>query len=122
MGNPYQEEIHYRILRLLSQDRRLSQREMAVEMGVSLGKINYCLKELIHSGFVKISRFKNAQNKALYAYLLTPRGVKEKAEITVRFLQRKITEYEEIEKQIKELAQEAGVKDLSGCGLDELRA
>lgn len=79
---------------------------MATEMGISLGKVNYCLRELAKKGLIKITRFKSAKNKIPYTYILTPRGMKEKAKLTVQFLKIKISEYNEIRRQIKELSGE----------------
>jgi EPS-associated MarR family transcriptional regulator len=75
-------------------------------MGISLGKVNYCLSELAKRGLIDVIRFKSARNKIPYTYVLTPRGMKEKAKLTVNFLKRKVIEYEEIKRQIQELAQE----------------
>ena len=85
---------------------------MAGEMGISLGKFNYCLTELVKKGFVKMDRFRSSANKAAYMYILTPRGLEEKARVTTRFLHRKLAEFEEIKKQIEELAGEIGNPDL----------
>jgi EPS-associated MarR family transcriptional regulator len=100
------EEIHYRILKAIEDDPTLSQRELASQLGVSLGKANYCLKELVKKGLVKAGNFKSNPNKRVYAYLLTPSGMKEKTKITMRFLQRKMGEYEEIKKEIERLRSE----------------
>ena len=99
-------EIRYRLFKLLGDDPNLTQRQMAENMGISLGKFNYCLNELVKKGFVKINRFKSSQNKAAYMYILTPRGLEEKTKITVRFLKRKIQEFEKIKQQIKEISRE----------------
>lgn len=99
-------ETHYRLLKLLESNPNLTQRQMAGEMGVSLGKFNYCLKELVKKGFVKVERFTSSDNKAAYMYLLTPHGIEEKAKVTTRFLQRKMMEFDEIKQQIEELKQE----------------
>ena len=104
--NRLDHEIRYRLLKILSEESRLTQRVMAKKMGISLGKVNYCLSELGKRGFIEIIRFKSAKNKIPYTYILTPRGMEEKARLTVRFLRRKISEYEEIKRQIMELAQE----------------
>ena len=97
-------EIRYRLLKLLENNPNLTQRQMAEKMGLSLGKFNYCLKELAKKGIVKIERFTTSDNKAGYVYLLTPRGINEKARITASFLKRKLDEYKEI-KQESELLQ-----------------
>jgi EPS-associated MarR family transcriptional regulator len=106
MNKPYEQEIRYRLLKILSQESKLTQRDMAKEMGISLGKVNYCLSELAKRGLIDVIRFKSAKNKIPYTYVLTPRGMKEKARLTMNFLKRKVSEYEEIRRQIKELAQE----------------
>jgi EPS-associated MarR family transcriptional regulator len=108
MNNRYEQEIRYRLLKVLSQDSNLSQREMAKRMGISLGKVNYCISELAKKGLIKVNRFKSAKNKIPYTYMLTPIGLEEKARLTVTFLKRKLSEYEEIKRQIKELAGEVG--------------
>ena len=77
-----QPEINYKLLKLLEDRPNLTQREMAREMGISLGKFNYCLKELVKKGLVKVDRFTSSDNKAAYLYLLTPRGIDEKAQVT----------------------------------------
>ena len=97
------QEIHYRILKLLDDDPNLTQRQMAEKMGLSLGKFNYCLKELVKKGFVKIDRFTSSQNKAAYMYILTPHGIEQKAKVTVNFLKRKMNEYEKIKQEIEDL-------------------
>ena len=101
-----QPEINYKLLKLLEEKPNLTQRQMAKEMGVSLGKFNYCLKELVKKGFVKVDRFTSSENKAAYMYLLTPKGIEEKVRVTHGFLQRKLIEFDDIRKQIEELRQE----------------
>ncbi len=107
MNSDYEQEIRSRLLKVLSRNTRLTQREMAKEMGISLGKVNYCLSELARKGFIKINRFKDSHNKFQYLYHLTPRGIEAKAGLTISFLKRKMLEYSEIKRQIKELAREA---------------
>lgn len=99
-------EIRYRLLKLVESNPNLTQRQMAVEMGLSLGKFNYCLKELVKKGLVKVERFTSSSNKAGYMYILTPHGIEQKAKITTAFLCRKMQEYEQIKKEISELRQE----------------
>ena len=106
MNNLYEQEVRYKILKLLTAEANLSQREMAKRMGISLGKTNYVLTELANKGIIKIKRFKSAVNKIPYTYMLTPDGLEEKAKITLAFLKRKLSEYEEIKRQIKEIAKE----------------
>ena len=102
------EESHYRLLRLLDSSPNLTQRELAREMGVSIGKVNYCVNALIEKGWVKARNFRNSNNKLAYAYLLTPRGIEQKAAITVHFLRRKVAEYESLKKEIARLRREVG--------------
>ena len=99
-------EIPYHLLKILESEPNLTQRQMAGEMGISLGKFNYCLKELVKKGFVKMERFTSSDNKAAYMYLLTPQGIEEKSIITMNFLKRKMQEFEEIKQQIDVLKQE----------------
>jgi EPS-associated MarR family transcriptional regulator len=107
MNHLYEQEIRYKLLKLLVTEANLSQREMAKRMGISLGKTNYVLTELANKGIIKIKRFKSAINKIPYTYMLTPEGLEEKAKITLKFLKRKLFEYEKIKRQIKEIASEA---------------
>ncbi|HKK16231.1 MAG TPA: MarR family EPS-associated transcriptional regulator [Gammaproteobacteria bacterium] len=101
-----QEEIHIKVLRILEDKPDISQRDLAVELGISLGKANYCLKALLDKGWIKARNFKNSNNKRAYAYLLTPSGIRQKALITARFLQHKLREYEELETEIELLKNE----------------
>jgi MarR family transcriptional regulator, temperature-dependent positive regulator of motility len=102
------EDTHYQVLKILEQNPQISQRELAGEMGVSLGKVNYCLKALVDKGLVKAKNFKNSANKRAYFYVLTPRGMEAKAKMSVRFLQRKLEEYEALRAEIEELKSELG--------------
>ena len=103
----FEQEIRYKLLKILSEKQTLTQREMAQRVGISLGKMNYCLTELAKKGIIKINRFKTTDNKKkAYAYILTPRGMQEKAGITVSFLKKKIEEYDEIRRQIADLTRE----------------
>ena len=101
------EEVRYRILKLLEPNPQLSQREVARELGISLGKVNYCLRALMGKGWVKAANFKNSRNKSAYMYLLTPRGLEEKARVTARFLQSKMREYEALKVEIEQLRHDA---------------
>lgn len=101
------DEYRYKILKLVSDNPEISQRELAQQLGVSLGRVNYCLKALIEKGLLKASNFRNSKNKLAYMYLLTPHGIEEKAAITVRFLQHKVREYESLQSEIEELRREA---------------
>lgn len=106
------ETTHYGLLKTLEENPGLSQRDLAKRLGVSLGKINYCLNALVAKGSVKINNFRNSDNKLAYAYLLTPSGVEQKARMTVEFLQVKVQEYERLRAEIAELKREARQKGL----------
>jgi EPS-associated MarR family transcriptional regulator len=101
------EEVRYKLLKLLEPNPQLSQREVARELGISLGKVNYCLKALVDRGWIKAANFKNSKNKSAYMYLLTPRGFEEKARVTARFLQSRVQEYEALRAEIEQLRSEA---------------
>jgi EPS-associated MarR family transcriptional regulator len=101
------DEVGYQLLRLLSADPTMSQRNVASALGISLGKTNYCLKSLVRKGWIKATNFKNSRNKAAYMYLLTPRGVEAKANVTMRFLQQKMREYEALRTEIEHIREEA---------------
>jgi EPS-associated MarR family transcriptional regulator len=101
------EETHLRVLRLLESNPAMSQRELAEALGVSLGKTNYCLRALLDKGLIKMRNFRNSQNKAAYAYYLTPAGIRRKAGLTAAFLKRKISEYDSLRDEIELLKTEA---------------
>lgn len=101
------DEYRYRILKLLEADPHASQRKIADELGISLGRVNYCLQALIEKGLVKVNNFRKHTNKQGYLYLLTPRGIEEKARVTARFLRRKLDEYETLKLELQELEREA---------------
>ena len=102
------DEYRYKILKRLEADPEISQRELAGELGISLGRVNFCVQALIEKGLVKAKNFRNSKNKKGYAYFLTPRGIEEKAKITVLFLKIKLAEHEALTKEIKNLREEAG--------------
>lgn len=108
------DEYRYKVLKLLAENPHLSQRELARELGISLGKVNYCVQALIEKGMVKASNFKNSQNKPAYAYLLTPKGMEDKAKVTARFLNRKLAEYEALQAEIELLRKEILVNEGKG--------
>ena len=110
------DEAQYKLLRLIDTRPELTQRELAQEMGVSLGKVNYCINALIDKGWVKARNFRKSNNKLAYAYLLTPRGVQQKGVITLRFLQRKVSEYESLRKEIAALRREVETASRSDAG------
>ena len=95
------EDDHFEILRKIQKKPNTSQRELASELGFSLGKLNYCLKALQKKGFVKIKNFSKNPNKINYLYLLTPKGVAEKTKLTLNFMKRKMKEYDELKKEMK---------------------
>ena len=101
-----QEDTHFRVLRLLQEDPEMSQRELAAAVGVSVGGMHYVLNALIDKGLVKLGNFTAAEDKRRYAYILTLKGISEKAAITRRFLARKIEEYEALKSEIEELQRE----------------
>ena len=100
-------DIHLDLLRKLELNPHYTQRELSREMGVSLGKVNYCMKKLTEKGWVKLTNFSHNPNKIGYAYLLTPSGIEEKSRLTFSFLKRKIVEYEILKKEINELKLES---------------
>ncbi len=104
------QELEYRALKILEQQPDLTQRQLSKELGVSLGKTNYVLKSLIDVGWVKLDNFQRSDNKWGYAYLLTPKGVAEKAAITVRFLNRKKQEYDNLQREIAQLQKEIQIQ------------
>ena len=101
------DETRYRILKLLEAEPHASQRRIAKELGISLGRVNFCLRALIEKGLVKANTFRHNTNKRPYLYLLTPRGIEEKAMVTARFLKRKLAEYESLKRELDELQREA---------------
>lgn len=108
------DEYRYKVLKLLAENPNLSQRDLARELGISLGKVNYCIQALIEKGMVKAGNFKSSQNKQAYAYLLTPKGIEDKARVTARFLNRKLVEYEVLQSEIERLREEV-LLDASGA-------
>lgn len=92
---------HFDVLRKIRDKPELTQRQLAVELGFSLGKINYCLKALKNKGLVKIKNFKNNPNKINYIYVLTPKGIQQKTKLTLEFMKRKMQEYDELKKEIE---------------------
>ena len=101
------EEIHFDLLRRLESNPTYTQRELSKELGVSLGKVNYCIKKLTEKGLIKLMNFSRNPNKAGYVYLLTPKGIEEKSKLTISFLKYKMEEYELLKSEIEQLQQEA---------------
>lgn len=97
------ESIHFQVLRLLEANPSMNQRELARELGVSLGKANYCLKALLDKGLLKMHNFQSSKRKLSYAYLLTPSGIAAKTALTTRFFQRKMIEFEKLKAEIESL-------------------
>ena len=97
------DEIHLDLLQRLEVNPEYTQRELSQELGVSLGKINYCIKKLSQKGFVKLTNFKKNPNKVGYAYFLTPKGLEEKSLLTISFLKIKMEEYEILKEEISKL-------------------
>jgi len=108
------ETTHYSLLKTLEENPGLSQRDLAKRLGVSLGKINFCLNALVEKGSLKINNFRNSDNKLAYAYLLTPQGIESRARMTVEFLKYKVQEYERLRQEIEELQREAKQQSLMG--------
>jgi EPS-associated MarR family transcriptional regulator len=100
-------DVHYKLVRLLEAHPGISQREAARALGISLGKVNYCLHALVRRGWVKVSNFKNSNNKAAYLYVITPRGLRAKAALTLVYLQERVREYEALKLEIEEMRREA---------------
>ena len=98
---------HYGLLKTLEGNPSLSQRDLAKHLGVSLGKVNFCLNALVAKGCLKVNNFRNSDNKLAYAYVLTPRGIEMRARMTVQFLKYKVQEYERLKAEIEELQREA---------------
>ena len=92
---------HFNVLRKIQNKPEFTQRQLAEDLGFSLGKLNYCLKALKVKGLVKISNFKKNPNKSNYIYILTPKGITQKTKLTINFMKRKMHEYDELKKEIK---------------------
>ena len=101
-----QKDIRLDLLRKIELNPEYTQREFSKEMDVSLGKVNYCIRKLTEKGLIKISNFKQNSNKMGYAYLLTPKGIEEKARLTISFLKIKMKEYEILKDEISKLKQD----------------
>lgn len=106
-----QEDTYFRVMRILQENPDLTQRELAEKLGVSVGGLNYCLQALMEKGLVKMQNFTYSKNKFGYIYVLTPRGVAEKAALTRRFLKRKMEEYESLKLEIEALKSEVASPD-----------
>lgn len=108
------EESRYKIMRLLEANPGVSQREVARELGMSLGKVNYSLRALMRRGWIKASNFKNSHNKAAYMYLLTPRGIEEKTRLAMLFLRWKMDEYDRLAVEIEQVRRDIASRNSDG--------
>jgi len=104
MINP--DGMDYYLFKILQENPQISQRDLAARLGISLGKVNYCLHALIERGWVKVANFRKNNHKSAYAYYLTPKGIEEKARIAARFLRQKMIEFDTLKKEIEHLKQE----------------
>ncbi len=111
-------EIHLQVLRAVESRPGLTQRELANELGVSLGKAHYCMKALIEKGFVKMGNFSHNQKKLDYAYLLTPSGIKSKAVLTAHFLERKAAEYAALKRELENMSGSLKASEEAGSDID----
>ena len=93
----------FEILRKIVKDPSSTQRDLANELNLSLGKVNYCIKALKNKGLIKINNFKKNPNKINYIYVLTPKGIKQKTKLTIDFMNRKMKEYEDLKKELKNI-------------------
>jgi len=93
---------HFNVLRKINSKPKSTQRELAQELGFSLGKLNYCLKALKNKGLIKMKNFEKNPNKINYLYVITPKGITEKTQLTLNFMKRKMQEYDELKKEIKD--------------------
>lgn len=113
MPHTITQEVRYRLLKYLAEHPDASQRELARSLGVSVGKVNYCVRSLVEKGLVKVRNFRNSDNKVAYAYVLTRKGLEEKIDVTRGFLRRKLDEYDAIRAEIDTLRAE--VQALGGA-------
>ena len=96
------EQDHFEVLRKIQKKPESSQRELAEELGFSLGKLNYCLKSLQGKGLVKLENFKKQQNKISYLrYVITPKGISERTKLTINFMKRKMKEYDDLKNELE---------------------
>jgi EPS-associated MarR family transcriptional regulator len=110
IGTAIREETYLKVMRLLQENPDLTQRELAEQLGVSVGSVNYWLKALMEKGWVKMKNFIHSKNKFGYVYVLTPTGIAERAELTSKFLARKVAEYEMLKHEIEALKAEVDSK------------
>ena len=110
----FQANLRFRVLRLLQGKPEMSYRQIASELGVSVGGIHYCLKALAGKGLIKIRNFRTSDNKFRYAYVVTPDGIAQRAKLTSKFLQQKLTEYENLKAEIEAIQREVNSGGLKG--------
>ena len=113
------DELRLKILRLIESNPSISQRQIADELGISLGGVNYCLRALAEVGWIKVGNFAKSGHKLGYLYLLTPRGIREKTKITVSFLAKKRHEYEALRQEIARLEVELAVKSQAANSVND---
>lgn len=106
-------------MQLLQENPDLTQRELAEKLGVSVGGVNYCLKALVDKGWVKMKNFAHSKNKFGYVYVLTPHGLSEKANLTARFLKRKMVEYETLKLEIESLKQQLASQETASASVEK---
>ena len=115
MSPTQREFVKYKVLQAIAHNPNASQRELAKDLGVSLGSVNFCVKALVEKGFVKVDNFMKSDNKKSYSYYITPRGMAEKGEITAQFLKMKMAEYDLLKKEIallqEEVAQQTSIEE-----------
>ncbi len=100
------DELQHKIFKIIEKKPATNQRDLSVELGISLGKVNYCIRALCEKGWVKANNFRNNRNKLSYAYILTPSGLEQKASVTLRYLKKKMQEYDELRDAVEELKKE----------------
>lgn len=105
--NPISDEVNYKLFKMFAENPDISQRQAARELGISLGKVNYCLRAFVDRGWIKVTNFTASNNKKAYMYMLTPSGVRAKAQVAKRFLEIKVREYEALREEIEQLRREA---------------
>ena len=112
-----QEEVRFRVLRLLNENPELSTRQIAGVVGISNGSAYYCIIALMEKGMVKLGNFASSSRKGRYAYILTPRGIREKTLLTAKFIERKIQEFEDLKREIELLEDEVGLTTKTASSL-----
>ncbi len=100
MNDDEKKQVYLNILRKINSDKDVSQRGLARDLGFSLGKLNYCLRALKAKGYVKIKNFQQNPNKLNYVYILTPKGISQKTQLTMSFMKKKMQEYDELKKEL----------------------